>query len=172
MKKVIVIFLLFGSLASSAQNADIAKYKAMFVLNFVRYVGWPDASKEGDFIIGVVKEPAIAENLKGQTTGKKFGFQNIVIKEFKTVEEITDCQLLFFSNNQNFSRNAQVVIEKLNNSNSLIVTESEGAVKDGSMINFVVRDEKLKFEISATNAEKFGLKFSSALTSLSNAIIK
>lgn len=172
MKKVIVIFLFFGSLGVSAQTAEIAKYKAMFVLNFIRYIGWPDASKEGDFIIGVVKESAIAENLKGQTTGKKFGFQNIVIKEFKTVEEITDCQLLFFSNNQNFSRTAQLVIDKLNNSNSLIVTDVEGAIKDGSMINFVVRDEKLKFEISSANAEKFGLKFSSALTSLSNAIIK
>ncbi|MFA6402807.1 MAG: YfiR family protein [Salinivirgaceae bacterium] len=172
MKKLIVIFLLFGSIVASAQNADIAKYKAMFVLNFIRYIGWPDASKEGDFVIGVVKESGIAGNLKGQTVGKKFGFQTIVIKEFNSVEEITDCQLLFFSNNQNFSRNAQVVIDKLNNSNSLIVTEVEGAVKDGSMINFVVRDEKLKFEISAANAEKFGLKFSSALTSLSNAIVK
>jgi len=36
----------------------------------------------------------------------------------------------------------------------------------------VVRDDKLKFEISASNAEKFGLKFSTSLSTLSNAIVK
>jgi hypothetical protein len=144
----------------------------MFTLNFIRYIGWPEASKQGDFVIGVVKDNIIAENLKTQTAGKKFGYQTIVIKEFKSVEEITDCQLLYFSNSVNFSRNAELVMEKLKGKNSLVITETEGAIKNGSMINFVVRDDKLKFEISNENAEAFGIKFSSSLTSLSNAIVK
>lgn len=172
MKRVFFIFLLFTSLLTYGQTAEVAKYKSMFTLNFIRYIGWPEASKQGDFVIGVVKDNIIAENLKTQTAGKKFGYQTIVIKEFKSVDEITDCQLLYFSNSVNFSRNAELVMEKLKGKNSLVITETEGAIKNGSMINFVVRDDKLKFEISNTNAEAFGIKFSSSLTSLSNAIVK
>lgn len=172
MKRGLIFPLLFSAIIGFTQETDVAKYKAMFTLNFIRNIGWPEASKEGDFIIGVVKEINVAEHLKNQTVGKKFGYQNIVIKEFKSIEEVTDCQLLFVSKNLNFSKNAELISQKLGGGNSLIVTESEGATNHGSMINFVIRDEKLKFEISSANAEKFGLKFSSSLTSLNNAIVK
>ncbi len=80
MKKIIVGLLLitFGSTVI-AQDAELAKFKAMFTLNFIRYIGWPDAAKEGDFVIGVLKESAIAEQLGSQVVGKKFGTQTIVI---------------------------------------------------------------------------------------------
>ena len=172
MKKTIICFVLFGSLAAMAQNAEMAKYKALFVTNFIRYIGWPDDVKVGDFIIGVVNEPAVADNLKAQTADKKFGFQSIVIKEFKSVDDISPCQMLYFSDKQSFSKNAPIIMAKLNNSKSLKITETEGATKEGSMINFVVSDGKLKFEISTANADKHGLKLSNSLTSLSNAIIK
>ena len=172
MNKLLFFTLMIFVSNTYAQDAEVAKYKAMFTLNFIRYIGWPDEAKQGDFVIGVLKENQVLSNLQAQTVGKKFGFQNIVVKEFKNIEDVVDCQILFFSNNQNYSKNAAIVIDKLKGKNSLIITESEGAIKDGSMINFVVRDEKLKFELSAANAEKFGLKFSSSLTSLSNAIIK
>ncbi|MCK9205608.1 MAG: YfiR family protein [Salinivirgaceae bacterium] len=173
MRKVIfgALIVVFSSTVS-AQDAELAKYKAMFTLNFIRYIGWPDAAKEGDFVIGVLKESALTEQLSMQTVGKRFGTQNIVIKQFKTVEEVTYCQILYFSKNLNYSKNAVTVIQKLNGKNALIITETEGATEKGSMINFVVRDDKLKFEISASNADKFGLKFSSSLTALSNAIVK
>ncbi len=172
MRKIVIIFLMVLSSGIYAQNAQVAKYKAMFTLNFIRYIGWPQGAKQGDFVIGVVRNKMVLDNLKAQTVGKKFGYQNIVVKEFKKVEDITDCQILFFSSNQRYAKYAELVKQKLNGKNSLIVTETESATKHGSMINFVIRDNKLKFELSAANAQKFGLKFSSSLTSLSNAIVK
>lgn len=172
MRRLIFILLIIVSTTAIAQDAAVAKYKAMFTLNFIRYIGWPEDAKQGDFVIGVVKEPNILKNLQAQTVGKKFGFQNIVVKEFKNIEEVTDCQILFFSRNQNFNKHNAAIKQKLGNKNSLIITEVEGATKNGSMINFVVREGKLKFELSSANAQAFGLKFSSSLTSLSNAIVK
>ena len=172
MKKLVFILMLYANLMALGQTAEITKYKSMFTLNFIRYIGWPEASKQGDFVIGVVKDANLAENIKNQTVGKKFGYQNIVVKEFNNADEVTDCQLLYFSSNQSFSRNADAIKQKLLGKNSLLITETEGAIKNGSMINFVIRDNKLKFEISNENAEAFGLKFSGALTSLTNAIVK
>ena len=172
MRKIIFLLLLMQSGVIFAQNAQVAKYKAMFTLNFIRYVGWPDAATKGDFVIGVLKNKTVLTNLQSQTVGKKFGYQNIIVKEFKKIDDVTDCQILFISSNINFSKNAVLLKQKLKGANSLIITDSEGSIRHGSMINFVVRDNKLKFEISSTNAAKFGLKFSKSLTSLSNAIVK
>lgn len=172
MRRTLFILLLTLSTSVFAQNAAVAKYKAMFTLNFIRYIGWPEAAKQGDFVIGVVGSTDVLKNLQAQTVGKKFGFQNIVVKAFNSVDEITDCQILFFSKSENFSKNAVTVKQKLGGKNSLIITETEGATKNGSMINFVIRSDQLKFELSAANAEAFGLKFSNSLTSLKNAIEK
>jgi hypothetical protein len=175
MKKIIFILLLIFSIGklTYSQDAKIAKYKSMFTVNFIRYIGWPDEATKGNFVIGVLKDKIVTANLKQLTVGKKFGYQQIVIKEFKNLNEVTDCQILFVSKLINYSaKNSEIIKQKLNNKNSLIITNSEGATKKGAMINFIVRDGKLKFEVSPANSEQFGLKFSSSLTSLSNAIIK
>ena len=71
------------------------------------------------------------------------------------IEDITDCQILYFSGSFGYSKNAATVKQKLGGKNSLIITESEGAINDGSIINFVIRDDKLKFELSQKNADVF-----------------
>jgi len=174
MKKYLLILFMvvYGTNIMAQDDEVLAKYKAMFTINFIRYIGWSDEAKKGDFVIGVVRDKLIADQLRSLSAGKNFGYQPIVIKEFNKPEDITDCQILYFSNYANFSKNAVDLVIKLKGKNSLIITEVEGATENGSMINFVVRDDKLKFEVSPSNAAKFGLIFSSSLTTLSNAIVK
>lgn len=170
-KKTFILLLIAASMLSAkAQEAEVAKYKAMFTLNFIRYIGWTDAAKQGDFVIGVYRSSLVYDNLAAQSAGKKFGYQNIVIKEFRNTDEITDCQIIYAAGN--FTRQYEDIVPKLNGKNTLIITEDEGATKNGSMINFVVREGKLRFELHEGNANKYGLKFSSSLKSLSNAILK
>jgi hypothetical protein len=148
---------------------EIEKYKSLFTINFIRYIGWPEESKQGDFVIGVVKDSKLAKELISQTTGKKFGFQNIVVKEYNNVNEVADCQILYISTAAGFSRNAATVESKVGK-NTLIISEDNGAISKGSIINFVIVDNLLKFEVSPSNAKNNGLTLSSALVSMKNAI--
>lgn len=169
MKKAILIISLVLSLFAIEAHAQEAKYKATFTLNFIRYIGWPESSTQGDFVIGVLRSKEIADHLKEQSAGKKFGFQDVVIKEFKTIEEITKCQVIFVATSANFAKNAATITEKAGR-NTLIVTESEGATSNGAIINFVIRDDKLKFEISKANAARSSLQISSKLETMASAI--
>lgn len=168
MKKL--LFLLGVLLIPFAGNAQVAKFKSVFTLNFIRYIGWPDATKEGDFVIGVIRNKEVADWLKNQSKGKKFGFQNVVIKEFKSADEVTNCQVVFVSSSINMSKHASTIVDKCGGKNTLIISEKEGATNYGSMINFVVRDDKLKFELHKANASKFGLQISSKLEGMASAI--
>jgi hypothetical protein len=171
MKKLIVLVLFLMSVGFvKAQTPELDKYKSLFTLNFIRYINWPEEAKQGDFVIGVLKNSDLAEEITNKTIDKKFGYQRIVVKTFSNIDDVTDCQILYVSSNFNYSKYAGALATKLQNKSSLVITEDKGAIQEGSMINFVVRDNKLKFEISSDNASNYGLGFSNTLISMSNAI--
>jgi hypothetical protein len=170
-KSLFLIGILALSLTTYAQEQDkIPKYKSIFTLSFMRYVGWPEETRQGDFVIGVVKDKQVAEWLRNLSKGKKFGFQNVIIKEFKSPNDITDCQVLFISQYINLPKYASTIVDKVGGKNTLIVTERNGSTKYGAMINFVLKDGQLKFEIHKANASKFGLQISSKLSEMASAI--
>jgi hypothetical protein len=51
---------------------------------------------------------------------------------------------------------------------TLLVTESAGALRLGSAINFLIVDGQVRFELSLEAAEQHGLKLSSRLVAVSN----
>src|SRR5690554_1294204 len=89
MKKIYVLLLLL-MLPMATMVAQEAKFKAVFTLNFIRYIGWPDQSLQGDFVIGVVRNREVADWIRDQSAGKKFGFQDIVVREYRSIEEIEE----------------------------------------------------------------------------------
>ncbi len=148
---------------------QLAKPKALLTLSFIRYLGWSDAARQGDFVIGVVRDRELASWLTSQSEGKKFGFQNVVVKNFKSVDEVVDCQVIYVSHNISFARNSSAIIDKVGK-DTLIITEEEGATKSGAMINFVIRDSRLKFELSKSNAQMSNIQFGQKLTDMTAAI--
>lgn len=150
-------------------GAQVTKAKAMLTLNFIRYIGWTDEARQGDFVIGVIKDKDLASHLRQQSEGKKFGFQDVVVKEYKNAEELEDCQVVYCSSSVSFSRASGTIMGKVGKG-TLLITEQEGATNSGSMINFVVRDEKLKFELCKKNASYAGIQFSSKLEQMTAAI--
>lgn len=169
MKRILFIMAILLLVPFAAQG-QVAKAKATLTLHFIRYIGWTDEARQGDFVIGVVRDKDVAGQIRAQSEGKKFGFQDVVVKEFKNVDELEDCQVVFVSSTISFSRNASAIMGKVGKG-TLIITEQEGATGNGSMINFVVRDDKLKFELSEKNASYGGIQLSSKMKNMSAAIL-
>lgn len=165
-----VAMLLTVGVGQAMAQSELAKPKAMLTLSFIRYMGWSEAARQGDFVIGVIKDRELADWLKTQSEGKKFGFQNVVIKMFKSPQEAEDCQVLYVSRNVSYSRNAASLLDKVGK-DTLVITEEEGSIKNGSMINFVVRDGKLRFELSKSNAAISNIQFSQKLLDMTAAIV-
>ncbi len=167
MKKIIapilLVFILFYS--NSVKSQEI-KFKALYLYNFTKYVGWPPDAKTGDFVIGVLGSNAIYNKLNEIAAGKMAGSQKIVISKFSSAEELTKCNILFVSYGKGGKSNMVTVIAKVGSNSTLVVSEREGATKLGSAINFVIRNEQMKFELSKTNALKQNLQISLNLEKL------
>ncbi|HEX2394030.1 MAG TPA: YfiR family protein [Bacteroidales bacterium] len=165
MKKLItaLIAILLGSMAY--MQTSIPKAQSLFIYNFSRLIEWPANYRTGDFIIGVLGTAEVAGELEAYTKGKKVGAQNILIMRYKTPAEIQQCHILFIP----FVRTKQLpeVVANLATKSTLIITEKTGALNDGAAINFIILEDRMKFELRAENANKYGIKFSAKLQEMS-----
>lgn len=165
MKKIKIIammLLLFSGLVNlSAQNE---KFKALFVYNFIKNVEWPPASKQGDLVIGVLGSNPISKELETITSTQKAGNQNMKVKVFASVDEVSNCHLIYVSPNK--TALIPQLITKIHGSSTLIISDGRGAIQQGSGINFILDGDKLKFEIKKQNIEQRGLKVSASLLNL------
>lgn len=174
MKKILLVLLMFVSLVMNAQVSEsgVDKYKALFTSNFIRYIDWSEKNKTGDFVIAVIRDKNMYNELLKFTDGKSFGFQPIVIKHFDGISDIEKCQILYVSNNVYLSKkNILGILEKTKLHQTLFITETESKNNLG-MINFIIYNNVLKFEIDIAKIESSGFKISNSLSSMSNAVVK
>jgi hypothetical protein len=165
MKKIVATFIALFIVTTAYMQTTIPKAQTLFIYNFSRLMEWPPEYRTGNFVIGVLGTSEVASELEAYTKGKKVGVQDIEIIRYKTPQEIANCHILFVP----FSRTKQVpeVIAALKGKSTLIITEKAGALDEGAAINFVMIEDKMKFELRAENANKYGIKLSSKLSEMS-----
>jgi hypothetical protein len=164
MKKAFtLLFAIAVSGNISYSQMGIPKAQAMFIFNFCRLIEWPAPFRTGPFKIAVLGSTTVADELDLYTKGKKVGAQDIQIIRFKSAEEIGSCHILFIP----FSRSKQLteITASLQGAGRsiLIISEKNGALNEGSAINFIIQANQLKFEMKSENALKQGIKVSSKL---------
>ena len=144
-----------------SQTADY-KFHSVFIYNFTKYIQWPAAQQNGDFVIAVVGNSPVFDELSKITANKTVGTQKIVVKKFGSAGELDNCQIVFVPGGGNF----EAVQEKLKGRAVLMITEKPGMAKKGSSINFVMQDNKWKFELNEATTQHAGLKVSKELAKL------
>lgn len=146
-----------------------AKIKACFIYNFTKYFEWPEKMKSGNFIIQLVGSNAgLNQELTRMASTKQVGNQKLEIKSGTGFDNTIKPHIVFLlTESSDLLKDAS---SKYKGKGTLVITEKNGLAKAGAAINFVVLDNKQKFEYSEKNAEKAGLKTSNELKSLAIAV--
>jgi hypothetical protein len=161
----IILFLLTTGFTLKPQSvADEYNLKAAFLYNFTRYIEWTPETNTQEFVIGVVGTSAIYDPLEDIANSKTVNGKRIVIRVFTNPEDITFCHILFVSRSANFP--LIDIMEKARVKGTLIVTEKNGLAAQGAAINFIIVENKLKFEANTKSIKKADLKVSSQLLKL------
>lgn len=168
MKKGILLLLLLFFIKVDFTNAQNEKFKALFLYNFTKYIDWPASYKQGDFVIGVLGNSPIVNELKIVSSKKQVGGQSIVVKKFANPAQIDKCHVLFIPSYKSGSLRA--VLANLKEKNTLVVTDGNNLVQQGAGINFIETSGKQGFEIKKHNIESKGLKVSGSLLSLGTVV--
>lgn len=149
------IFLLFFFEDVFAQEEKII---SVAIYSFTRYIEWPSDDASVDFVVNIIGHKSIYEKLNEIALDRKVGKRNIVVRFIESVNDITPCQIMFIGYWQ--SKDFNKAVEKIGNDHTLIISEKDGLIDIGSGINFVIRNNSIKFEIKRANIQKYGLVLS------------
>lgn len=161
----LVILLISGLsiFAQGSREVSYPKYISLCMYNFVRNIDWPNDVKNQNFKIAVVGQKQIYNEVNAFLSSRSYGHYAFEVNYYKNADECKSFQhIVFLDKSQSYKLKAS------NNfgDKTLIITENEGAISNGSMINFVSRNGTIKFELSPSNIKSNGLLINSSLTNM------
>src|ERR1051325_8333954 len=98
-----VLFFLQMANGAEYESAGEYKVKALFILNFAKYVEWPDSAFENTrapITIGIVGKDRFGNELKNVIAGKMVGEHEFVVRHLSANDNPSGCQILFVSNSE------------------------------------------------------------------------
>lgn len=165
MKRAVLIFFL-GLVFSITSFAQKEKYESLFIYNFTKYIKWPNNYNEGKFVIGVLGNSSIYQSLSEMAESKRKTSTgaNLEVVKYNSVSDIGECNILFVS--ENMINKFEEIDGGTSTKPILLITDSPGMATKGSVINFIEKDGKIKFELNEAKAASRNLVVSGSLTSL------
>lgn len=160
-----IMVCLMGANPMMAQKkikVDEYVLKAKFLYAFINYVNWDSIAKNGEIKVAIIGESPITPTFININKNKK-----IKIVEYQDLYEIKNCNIVFVPSDCTYR--LYTILSKFSKKPVLVVTEKTGYAKGGAHINFVVIQDKLKFEVNLKTLKETNLKVSSVL--LQHAII-
>jgi hypothetical protein len=162
-----VILILLPLLSIQAQRIRVnpdTRMKAVFIINFTKYISWTTLDTVKNFRIGVYGLDDIMLPLKQLAKERASEGQEIDVHRVETVEEIEACDILFVPVDQ--TESFHELRPHIPPQNILLVGESLGFATSDGAINFIRRDGKIKLEINRQALNAANLKASSHLLKL------
>jgi len=168
-----LIFLAVTRLASTGKaqstgGTRLTEYqvKAAFLFNFAKFVEWPASAfaiADQPITICIKGKDPFGKVLEQTVSNKTINGRKIVVKR-SSQDDMSECQILFISSSEQ-DRLPQI-LKSLNGKSILTVADMNGFLQAGGMINLILVDDKIRFEINYAAALKVGLKKSSQLLRL------
>jgi len=149
-----------------AQPLPEGQAKAAFVLNFARYVEWPEqvfASRNAPLVICVIGRDTLGIPLTALESREVQG-RPVRIRRDVPVEELGGCHVAFISESE--ERHLAQTLHVLDGQPVLTVSDVDGFIDAGGAIGIVRGEERLQFEINRSALDQAKLKASSLLLRL------
>jgi len=166
---LLALTLLFSPAAPAIETAQDASaseaaVKAVFLFNFTRYLEWPGDNGPAFCPIAVLGDSGIFASLQEIAEKKTADSRPIEVRQYEKIEDAGFPRILFISDSA--SARFPEVLKRFRGTDTLIVGETEGLAERGAAVNFVIREETVKFEINVRALKEAGIRASSQLLKL------
>ncbi len=169
---VAVTGLLFAvSSVLAEQKPNEYQVEAAYLYNFGRFVEWPakgTTTKSDAFTICVLGEDPFGQALDATFAGATIENKSVVARRISSPNDSTDCQILFLSSSE--ANRLNKIIESLNKTAILTVSDMPQFSKRGGMIQFVLEGSRVRFEVNLSATQKAGLTLSSELLKVATVV--
>lgn len=165
----LLLTILAGLRNSEAQTlprpeAVERQVKAAYLYKFGSYVEWPERTFDSPLspiTIGVVAADALADELAQVVAGRSINGHPVSVRKLRREESVKGLNVLFIGHLSN--AHLADILAAAKGQPILVITESEAALTLGSIINFVIVDGKVRFEVAPKTAGLLNLSISARL---------
>jgi hypothetical protein len=160
--------LLAGGTALRAQNFNEYEVKSAMIYKFASFVDWPAGTGSGPFCIGILGRDPFGRRLDQAIRGKSIHGRRFVVRRFSFGQDTGTCQIVFVGLTER--KTQREALERLRREPVLTVGDTPGFCENGGMINLVLANHQIHFQINTDAAAQARLAVSSSLLSLASIV--
>lgn len=170
----LLLAALAGAGAARAQGAAAPTtfpedaVKAVFLYRFAGYVQWPMTDGQTQFVVAVLGADDVAARLQGLLPDHPIHGLPAAVRRIRGLEALGTAQMLYVG--PDYDGNLAALTARLRNRPVLVVTDRDGALDAGSMVNFLMQSGHVRFEVSMVAARRAGLIISSDLLAVAQRV--
>jgi hypothetical protein len=165
----VVVALAISAHGRAAEIPVAGEYdiKAAFLVNFSKFVEWPEHGTDvrgTPIVIGVIGADPFGSKLDAIAGDRQVDGRPIVVRRFNSLDGAARCHILFVGAGS--AAELAAILPRAGARGMLTVGDGPGFTARGGAIEFFVQDQKVRFAINLEAASAAGLKVSSHLAQL------
>jgi len=154
--------------AGQAKPLPGAAVKAEFVLRFPEFVSWPKDSpsnvEAAPIVVCLSPQNKLASNMTQGPPHPGQRPRRVTVRQLQTMDEVTGCDAVYLEGTD------VTVLDSLAARPVLTVGDQPGFCQRGGIINLLVIDGRVRFEINLGRARQAGLRIDSQLLRLATRV--
>lgn len=159
-------------LALQARVALERELKAVFLVNFARYVEWPAGSPQADqrrpLRIAILGRDPFQRAIDQAAAGVMVGGRTIVVERIRDASRAAGYHVIFISGSE--AARAAEYVPRLNRAGALTVSDSEAVARHGVAIALTNEQERVRFAVNLDAARLARLTIGSELLRLARSV--
>ena len=163
---LLLLWLALALLAGTAR-ADSPlerQVKAAYLYKFASFVEWPEGSfarPDSPLVIGVHGNDALAAQIEQMVTGRSVNGHAVTVRRVRRGDSLAGIHILYSGAPERHV--AADMLAAARGQQCLTVSDAEEGLALGSMINFRVAEDKLRFEVALRQVNSTQLRISARM---------
>lgn len=161
MFKIIVSLMLLS--APAVVSAQSNEHCASFLLKTLEHMKWDGVKGEGDILLAVVGDAALEQTIARKTVGLKIREKSVLVRPF-TLAELGQYNMIYVANAD--SKTMHQIMSQCASLKTVVVTQDEGRLTEGSFIKLMPAGEKIRFSLDEKKFVDAGVMISPVIARL------
>ncbi|HON18429.1 MAG TPA: YfiR family protein [Salinivirgaceae bacterium] len=168
MRRLFIVISLL--LVTQGNNApiNITAMKALYIERFTQFIDWPNNQNSSFFIIQIADDYELYELMKNQFSNYRIKDRPIKITFSNFISDSEIPHILYIGNEMSLPS----LLKKTNRQPILTVAHGEDLCNEGVMINFVLYENRLRFEINETAIRESSLYINFRLLNMAIKVVQ
>jgi hypothetical protein len=164
-----ILSLFAANPAACATSYSEDAVKAAYLYRFTQYIEWPEAaSTVQPFTIAVLDAPGVAAELRRILPNHQIKNSAAQVQEIARIQDLGQAQVLYIGSPQ--LDRVRSAVAAVASRPVLVVTDAEHGIEAGSVLNFVMLEHRVRFEVSLIAADRSQLRISAELLGVATRV--